>query len=76
MDVSHKEEKSSEKTYWNLYFNEASNALGHGIGVVLITPEGEYCPFIAQKNLGVYTFECMSQKVNYAMITKNMNACS
>ena len=42
MSVSHVEEESSE-----LYFHGASNALGHDIGVVLITSEGEYCPFIA-----------------------------
>ena len=35
--VSHDEKESSEETCWKLYFNEASNVLGHDIGVVLIT---------------------------------------
>ena len=49
MSVSHDEEKSSEKTCWKLYFDGAtSNALGHGIDAILITPKGEYCPFIAR----------------------------
>ena len=45
MVVSHNEKKSSAKNCWKLYFDRASNALGHGIGVVLINPKGEYCPF-------------------------------
>ena len=40
MAISHDEEESLEKTYWKLYFNGASNVLGHGIGTVLITPKG------------------------------------
>ena len=48
MAVSHDEEESSKKDYWKLYFDGASNALGHGIDVILITLEGEYCPFVAR----------------------------
>ena len=49
MSVSHDEEKSSEKTCWNLYFDGAtSNALWHSIRAILITPKGEYCHFIAR----------------------------
>ena len=29
MAISHVEEESSEKTCWKLYFDRASNALGH-----------------------------------------------
>ena len=46
--VSHDEGKSSKKTCWKLYFDGASNALGHGINAILITPKGEYCPFTAK----------------------------
>ena len=42
MVVSHVEEESSKKTCWKLYFYGAANALGHRIGDVLITSEGEY----------------------------------
>ena len=47
IDVSHDEEQSSKRTCWKLYFR-VSNALGYGVGVVLITLEGEYCPFTAR----------------------------
>ena len=48
MAVLHDKEESSEKNGWKLYFNEASNALGHEIIVVLVTPKGEYCHFMAR----------------------------
>ena len=41
ISVSHVEDESSEKTYWKLYFDRASNALGHGISAVLIIPKGK-----------------------------------
>ena len=48
MAVSHDEEGSSQETGWKLYFDEASNALGQRIEVVLVTLKGEYCPFTAK----------------------------
>ena len=33
------EDESTKKDTWNLYFAGASNALGHEIGVVLISPK-------------------------------------
>ena len=44
------EDESAKEDTWKLYFDGASNALGHGIGTVLISPEGEYCPFTARLN--------------------------
>ena len=44
------EDKSTKEDTWKLYFDGASNALGHGIGDVLISPEGEYCPFTTRLN--------------------------
>ena len=44
------EDESTQEDTWKLYFDGVSNALGHEIGVVLISPEGEYCPFIARLN--------------------------
>ena len=32
------EDESTKEDSWKLYFDRASNALGHGIGVVLISP--------------------------------------
>ena len=39
------EKEATKEDTWKLYFDGASNALGHGIDAVLISPEGEYCPF-------------------------------
>ena len=40
-----KEEKSPEEDGWKMYFDGASNALGRGVGAVLISPEGNHFPF-------------------------------
>ena len=39
------EEESPEEDGWKMYFDGATNALGFGVGVVLISPEGNHCPF-------------------------------
>ena len=44
-----KDESIKEDT-WKLYFDKASNALGHGIGAVLISLKGEYCTFTIRLN--------------------------
>ena len=36
------EEKTPEEDGWKIYFDRASNALGHGVRVVLISPEGNH----------------------------------
>ncbi|XP_017974519.1 PREDICTED: uncharacterized protein LOC108661591 [Theobroma cacao] len=43
-------EESEEKDNWNMFFDGASNALGHGIGVVLVSLEGDHYPVIAKLN--------------------------
>lgn len=35
---------------WKMFFDGASNALGHGIGAVLISPGGDYIPCTAKLN--------------------------
>ena len=42
-----KEERQRENE-WKMYFDRASNALGHGVGAVLISLEGNHCPFTAK----------------------------
>ena len=37
------EEKYPEENGWKMYFDGASNALGRGVGAVLISPEGNHC---------------------------------
>ncbi|XP_017984348.1 PREDICTED: uncharacterized protein LOC18587011 [Theobroma cacao] len=53
-------EESKEKENWKMFFDGASNALGHGIGVVLVSPEGDHYPVIAKLN-----FYCTNNVVEY-----------
>ena len=48
-----KKEESSKEDGWKIYFDGASNALGRGVGAVLISPKRNHCPFIA-KLCGAY----------------------
>ena len=45
---------------WTMFFNGASNALGNGIGAVLISPEGCHTPFTAR----LY-FNCTNNTAEY-----------
>ena len=57
---SHIEDESSEKPGWKLYFDRASNALGHSVDAILITLEGEYCPFISRLD-----YNCTNNMAEY-----------
>ena len=50
LDIFQIKDESTKEDSWKLYFDGASNALGHRISVVLISPKGEYCPFRARLN--------------------------
>ncbi|WRX22822.1 Ribonuclease H domain - like 10 [Theobroma cacao] len=52
-------EKSGKKN-WKMFFDGASNALGHGIGVLLVSPEGDHYPVIAKLN-----FYCTNNVAEY-----------
>ena len=60
-----------------LYFDGASNALGHGIGSVLISPERKYCPFTAKLNFdntnNVTEYEACIMGLQAAMAKKVKN---
>ena len=43
-----------------MYFDGVSNALGRGVEAVLISPEGNYCPFTAK-----LSFECTNNVAKY-----------
>ena len=47
------EEKIFEESGWKMYFGGASNALGRGVGAVLISLEGNHCPFTTK-----LSFDC------------------
>jgi len=36
-------ERSDDEGKWTLFFDGSSNALGHGIGAVLISPKNNTC---------------------------------
>ena len=54
------EEKSSKENGWKMYFDGASNALGRGVGVVLISLKGNHCPFTAK-----LSFDCTNNVAEY-----------
>ena len=54
------EEESPEENGWKMYFDGASNALGRSVGTVLISPEGNHCPFIAR-----LSFDCTNNVAEY-----------
>ena len=49
-----------EKEGWKMYFDGASNPLGRGVGAVLISPEGNHCPFTAK-----LSFDCTNSVTEY-----------
>ena len=53
-------EESLEEDGWKMYFDGVSNALGRGMGTVLISPEGNHCPFIAK-----LSFDCTNNVAEY-----------
>ena len=57
------EEKTSEEDGWKMYFDGASNALGRGVGVVLISLEGNHFPFTAKLALIVRTMWQSTRRV-------------
>ena len=54
------EEKSPEENGWKMYFDEASNALGRGVGVVLISFKGNHCLFTTK-----LSFDCTNNVAEY-----------
>ena len=54
------EEESPKEDEWKMYFDGALNALGRGVGAVLISPKGNHCPFIAK-----LSFDCTNNVAEY-----------
>ncbi|XP_019455093.1 PREDICTED: uncharacterized protein K02A2.6-like [Lupinus angustifolius] len=53
-------DESREKEKWTLVFDGASNAFGHGVGVVLVSPIGKFLPFTAR-----LCFDCTNNVAEY-----------
>ena len=70
MAVLQIDEKISPKVDgWKVYFDGASNALGCGVGAVLISLEGNHCSFTAK-----LSFECTNNMVEYEACVLGLQA--
>ena len=52
-----------------MYFDGASNALGRGVGAVLISPKGNHCPFTAK-----LSFNCTNNVAEYEACVLGLQA--
>jgi len=48
MTLFKEEVEDKDKDKWIMWFDGASNALGHGVGEVLVCPDEQYIPFTAR----------------------------
>ncbi|EOX94716.1 RNA-directed DNA polymerase (Reverse transcriptase), Ribonuclease H [Theobroma cacao] len=69
MSICQTSGEESEKENWKMFFDGASNALGHGIGVVLVSPEGDHYPVIAKLN-----FYCTNNVAEYEACVMGIQA--
>ena len=60
MTLFEEEVKDEDRDKWIVWFDSASNALGHGVGAVLVSPDKQYIPFTAR--LG---FDCTNNIAEY-----------
>ena len=61
--------ESPEEDGWKMYFDGASNALRCGVGVVLISPKRNHCPFTAKLN-----FDCTNNVTEYEACVLGLQA--
>ena len=52
--------QDDDKVVWKMFFDGASNAIGHGIGAVLVSPEGNHYPATARLD-----FRCTNNVAEY-----------
>jgi len=60
MTFFEEEVEDEDRDKWIMWFDDASNALGHGLGAILVSPDEQYISFIAR--LG---FDCTKNIANY-----------
>ncbi|KAG8498038.1 hypothetical protein CXB51_007111 [Gossypium anomalum] len=63
------EEKSQEDHPWKLNFDGASNAVGNGIGAVLVSPNGDHYPFTSKLD-----FDCTNNMAEYEACVMGIRA--
>ena len=62
-------EELPEEDGWKMYFDGASNALGRGVGTVLISLEGNYYPFTTKLR-----FDCTNNMAEYEVCVIGLQA--
>ncbi|XP_016731368.1 uncharacterized protein [Gossypium hirsutum] len=69
MYVAITEERALEEYPWKLNFDGASNAIGNGIGVVLVSLDGDYYPFTSKLD-----FDCTNNMTEYEVCIMGIRA--
>ncbi|KAK5784462.1 hypothetical protein PVK06_038986 [Gossypium arboreum] len=69
MCITEKECESPKEKSWKMSFDGVSNALGHGIGAVLVSPEGNHYPFTVRLN-----FFCTNNIAEYEACIMGLHA--
>ncbi|XP_039059354.1 uncharacterized protein LOC120203061 [Hibiscus syriacus] len=69
MAISVEEATTSTNEHWKLNFDGALNALGHGIGAILILPNEEHYPFTSRLN-----FDFTNNMVDYEACVLGLKA--
>ncbi|XP_012487958.1 uncharacterized protein LOC105801172 [Gossypium raimondii] len=69
MYVATAEDNNQEGDVWKLNFDGASNAVGNGIGAVLVSPNGDYYPFTSKLD-----FDCTNNMAKYEECIKGIQA--
>ncbi|XP_006575990.1 uncharacterized protein Mb2253c-like [Glycine max] len=64
MTLFEEEVEDEDKDKWIMWFDGASNALGHRVGAVLVSPDEQYIPFMTR--LG---FQCTNNIAEYEACT-------
>ncbi|KAG8503449.1 hypothetical protein CXB51_001421 [Gossypium anomalum] len=59
----------TEDSLWRLNFDEASNAVGNGIGAVLVSPNGDHYPFTCKLD-----FDCTNNMAEYEACIMGLQA--
>ncbi|XP_038999487.1 uncharacterized protein LOC120125050, partial [Hibiscus syriacus] len=69
MAISEEETIALAGKYWKMNFDGASNALGHGIGAILVSPSEEHYPFTSRLN-----FDCTNNMAEYEACVMGLRA--
>ncbi|KAK5832625.1 hypothetical protein PVK06_016427 [Gossypium arboreum] len=69
MCITEKECESPKEKSWKMSFDGASNALGHGVGAVLVSPEANHYPLTARLN-----FFCTNKIAEYEACIMGLRA--